>query len=254
VIRPGLVSISFRQLSPQEIVALCVESQLEGIEWGGDVHVPHGNLETASEVAKLTRDAGLEVAAYGSYYRAGTRDHDLPFSKVLDSAIALGAPLIRVWAGNRGSADAGPGLRADVAKDLTACGTKAGEAGLAVALEFHGGTLTDTAESAADLMQELEGSGVRLYWQPPVGLPPESAAQGLRHVLPWVDNVHVFAWRKDNDGIAKLPLFEGAESWALYLNALRTADQDRWALLEFVRDNDPGNLPADAATLRSWLA
>lgn len=254
MIRRGLVSISFRQLSPPEIVALCVESQLEGIEWGGDVHVPHGDLGTAAAVAELTRNAGLEVAAYGSYYRAGTDDRNLPFAKVLDSAIALGAPVIRVWAGNRGSADATPDFRADVAKDLAGCGAKAGEAGIVVALEFHGGTLTDTAESAADLMKVLEGSGVRLYWQPPVGLPPELAAQGLRQVLPWVDNVHVFAWQKENDGILKLPLSEGAVSWALYLAALKTAGRDRWALLEFVRDNDPDNLPADAATLRSWLA
>ena len=31
------------------------------------------------------------------------------------------------------------------------------------------------------------------------------------------------------------------------------AGRDRWAFLEYVRDDDPGQLAADAATLRTWL-
>ena len=34
---------------------------LDGIEWGGDVHVPHGDVETAKRVAKLMEEAGLEI-------------------------------------------------------------------------------------------------------------------------------------------------------------------------------------------------
>ncbi len=254
MIRPGLVSITFRKLSPREIVDRCVQAGLEGIEWGGDVHVPHGNLEAAREVAGITRAAGLAVAAYGSYYRAGLNDPALSFTNVLESAAVLGAPVIRVWAGNTGSADAGPDIRAAVASDLARCADLAKAGGISVALEFHGGTLTDTAESAADLMKALEGSGVRLYWQPPVGLTPDAAVRSLRHVLPWVDHVHVFAWQKGGDGIIRLALAEGAGAWAQYLDTLKSRNQDRWALLEFVRGDDPGHLSADAAALRSWLA
>ena len=67
----GLVSITFRRLSPREIVKLVKKSGLEGIEWGGDVHVPHGDLSVAREVATMTQEEGLVVAAYGSYYRVG---------------------------------------------------------------------------------------------------------------------------------------------------------------------------------------
>ena len=38
---PGLVSITLRQLTPQQIVELCHKNQLQVIEWGGDVHVLH---------------------------------------------------------------------------------------------------------------------------------------------------------------------------------------------------------------------
>ena len=61
-LKPGLVSISFRDLSCEEIVKLVSESRLSGIEMGGDVHVPHGNLPTAERAAKMTLDAGLEVS------------------------------------------------------------------------------------------------------------------------------------------------------------------------------------------------
>ena len=105
--KTGLVSVTFRKLSPAEIVKLVAEAKLDGIEWGGDVHVPHGNLATAREVLRLTRDAGLAVAAYGSYYRAvESEEADLPFIKVLETAKELSTPTVRVCAGGKGPADA----------------------------------------------------------------------------------------------------------------------------------------------------
>ena len=100
-IKKGLLTVSFRQLAPQAIVDLVKEAQLACIEWGGDVHVPHGDIAAAEATAAMTVEAGLEVAAYGSYYRTGVSEDDgLAFQSVLNSAIALGAPSIRVWAGN----------------------------------------------------------------------------------------------------------------------------------------------------------
>ncbi|MCX7868671.1 MAG: hypothetical protein N2322_01855, partial [Terrimicrobiaceae bacterium] len=104
--KPGLVSISFRQLAPAEIVRLCTRAGLGLVEWGGDVHVPHGNLEAAKSVRRLTADAGLHTAAYGSYLRLGQPEPSL--EAVLDTAAELGAPVVRVWAGSKGSAEATP--------------------------------------------------------------------------------------------------------------------------------------------------
>src|SRR5690242_18609852 len=96
----GLVSVTFRQLPPQQIVELAAQGGLAAIEWGGDVHVPHGELQTARRVLERTRQAGLQVAAYGSYYRVGVSPaQGLAFESVLETALALQAPTIRVWAG-----------------------------------------------------------------------------------------------------------------------------------------------------------
>ncbi|HZG75644.1 MAG TPA: hypothetical protein VEZ72_07275 [Paenibacillus sp.] len=107
----GLLSITFRSMSPEAIAALAAEAGLEGIEWGGDLHVPHGDVEAARRVARLTAEAGLAVAAYGSYYRIGV-EQPYSFDDVLASASALGAPAVRVWAGDRGSAVADGAWRA----------------------------------------------------------------------------------------------------------------------------------------------
>jgi hypothetical protein len=41
---PGLVSITFRQLSPAQIVGLCVENKLQVIEWGAMCMCPMATL------------------------------------------------------------------------------------------------------------------------------------------------------------------------------------------------------------------
>src|SRR6185312_7076115 len=95
--RTGLVSISFRALTVARIAGLAAANRLETIEWGGDVHVPHGDLAAAREARKISADAGVGISAYGSYYRAGAPAGKSPaFEAVLASAVELGAPSIRV--------------------------------------------------------------------------------------------------------------------------------------------------------------
>ena len=53
----GLTSITFRQLTVEQIVELVQQSGLDGIEWGGDVHVKPGEEALAREVGDRTRQA-----------------------------------------------------------------------------------------------------------------------------------------------------------------------------------------------------
>ena len=45
--RLGLVSVSFRPHTPEDILKAMQCAGLNYIEWGGDVHVPHGDEKTA---------------------------------------------------------------------------------------------------------------------------------------------------------------------------------------------------------------
>jgi sugar phosphate isomerase/epimerase len=245
MLHSGLVSVTFRKLSPAEIVALVRQAGLEGIEWGGDVHVPHGDLARAREVRKLTVDAGLSVPSYGSYYRAGLRE-PAPFEAVLETAVELGAPVIRVWAGKKASDEADPAYRLLVEEDSVRIGALAAKAGVTVAFEYHGNTLTDTRDSALRLLRTCAGS-VKSYWQPR-GSPADSQAD-LQSVVPYLSHIHAFYW----EGSDRHPLADGAKNWAAYLKTIAAVGGDRYVLIEFVKGDSPDAFLADAAALKSWL-
>jgi hypothetical protein len=233
----GLVSVTFRQLTPAEIVSLVVDAGLEAIEWGGDVHVPVGDLRTAREVAARCADNGVAIEAYGSYYRA-----EGDFGPVLETALSLGAPRIRVWAGKHGSAEEPD--RAAVVEDLRKVAALAAGEGVEIAVEYHANTLTDTLESALELFAAVPA--VKPYWQPPIGSTVEDALAAVPALDPVA--VHVFSWADDG---TRLPLAAREPLWRPVLAALPA---DRHALLEFVRDDSPSAFREDAATLRTWLA
>lgn len=234
---PGLVSVTFRHLGVAEVVALACRAGLRAVEWGGDVHVP--SPRAAYEARARCADAGLAVAAYGSYYRGGPG-----FGDVLRTAVALGAPRIRVWAGAHGSADAD---RNAVVADLAHAVALAAGEGIEICLEYHAGTLTDTLESTVDLLDAVPG--VRPYWQPPVGERIAGALAAVEVLRPVT--AHVFAW---DDAGERLPLAAGEPLWRPVLDALRGLPGTCHALLEFVRDDDPAAFAEDAATLLRWLA
>lgn len=249
LIYPGLVSITFRQKSPLEIVNLVAQAQLRGIEWGGDVHVPHGDVSTARSVAEMTADAGLSVAAYGSYYRAGV-ENNVAFDAVAETAIALGASTIRVWAGNRASPDADQTYRRNVVHDTRHIADMAQTAGMTISFEHHGGTLTDTHQSAREFMEAVNHAAVRSYWQPPVGPHADDCLLGLTSLSGWLSNVHVFTWGADH---TRYPLANGSATWLRYLLHVAALPDDRYALIEFVKDDTGEQFLADAATLKEWL-
>ncbi|HUU58624.1 MAG TPA: TIM barrel protein [Phycisphaerae bacterium] len=248
MIRSGLVSITFRKLSAEEIVALVREAGLEGIEWGGDVHVPHGDLDRAREVRRMTEDAALTVAAYGSYYRVG-HEEPVPFEEVLTTAVALGAPLIRVWAGEQGSDQADAAYRELVVRDSRRIADAAAREGIAVAYECHANSLTDTTASACALLESVAHDNVRTYWQPTVGASVETCLEGIDALRDRLANVHVFHW----EAWDRRPLAEGQDPWRGYLEKIASTGREHFAMLEFVADDCPAAFRRDAATLRQWL-
>lgn len=252
MIHSGLVSVTFRKRSPGEVIALVKQAGLRGIEWGGDAHVPPGELGRAREVRELTAEAGLAVAAYGSYYKAGQSEDDgLPFARVLETAAELGAPAVRVWAGAAGSETTGDDARWRVITDSRRIATEAARAGIRVSFEYHNGTLTDTNESASRLLVEADHPNLLMGWQPAVGRGAEECLEGLRAVRPRLGNVHVFHWGATPDD--RRPLAEGGTVWRRYLEEIARAPGDRYALLEFVAGDAPEAFLRDAGTLRLLL-
>ena len=247
----GLTSITFRQLTVEQIVELVQQSGLDGIEWGGDVHVKPGEEALAREVGDRTRQAGLQVLSYGSYLHVDGPEHIAEdFKPVLQSALALSAPVIRVWPGGREPDRADEAYYDSNAEALRIIGEMAGQHGLTVATEYHRGTLTQNAESAQKLMQRIDSPYVKTYWQPN----PDITAADNRHeaaaMRPYLANVHVFCWTKGNE---RHPLAQGDADWRAYLQALELDPQRQHAIIEFVKDDSPARFLEDAETLRRWI-
>lgn len=249
MISTGLVSISFRKLEPQQVIKLVSAAKLDGIEWGGDIHAPHGNLSRAREVYQMTMDAGLKVLAYGSYYHVGEKE-EFTFEDVLGSAAELHAGIIRVWAGKRPSAEADDAYLRKAVEDSRRIGDMAAQHDMIIAYECHGGTLTDSVESTVGLLQEVAHPRIKSYWQQPLGLDSNACLASLKSVLPWLVHVHAYHWEKD---ATRHLLAEGAQAWKHYLPVIDSTGRDHAVMLEFVKDDSPDIFLEDAATLRSWI-
>lgn len=249
MIHPGLLSVTFRKLSPADIAVLAASSGLSAMEWGGDVHVPPGREDIAGEVRKITADAGLRTAAYGSYFRvaAGTDDE---FAAVLESAATLGAPSIRVWAGTKGTYESDDSHFRRVVDESLRLADLAALAGIVLSFEFHGGTVNDTREASVRFLASAPHPFLATYWQPPLKVPEDESLAGLRDMLPRIRDVHAFQWSvEENVGVVRHPLSEGADYWRRVFEILRGTGRDHAVMLEFVRDDSPEAFIEDARTL-----
>lgn len=247
----GLTSITFRQLDAAAIIDLVRQSGLDGIEWGGDVHVKPGETSLAKRIGEQTRQAGLRVLSYGSYLHVdGPETVAADFEPVLQSALALGAPVIRVWPGGREPEKADDEYYKRNAEALRIIGDRAGREGLTVATEYHRGTLTQDADSALKLMRLIDCPYVKTYWQPNPDISTEENSREAAAVRPFLANVHVFQWTQGN---VRYPLEEGEATWPAYLKALNLDRSRQHAIIEFVKDDRPEQFLSDAAALRRWM-
>nr|WP_314458700.1 TIM barrel protein [uncultured Clostridium sp.] len=249
MIIPGMVSATFRDKSVERILTLCRQAGLSAVEWSENAHVFPGDRRGSEQLYEKTRDAGLLVAAYGSYYRLGEyQDPEAVFVRTAESAAALKAPVIRIWAGTRPSAAVGDKEFVRLAGEAAVVAQIASDYGMKAAFEWHKDTLTDTNQSAARLLHASGHDNLYCLWQPTADLTMEERLYGLDLLSDRILNLHIYYWKNGE----KRPLEEGKEKWLQYLkHADRTVP--RYGLLEFVRNAAEEQFLEDAAALHRIL-
>lgn len=240
----GLVSVTFRDKSPEEIVLETKSAGLDAIEWGGDVHVPHGNARIASRVKKLCDDNNIGIPEYGSYYVLGQSERDL-YKKALDSCIALGCDTVRVWAlMGKGNDEVPSSLYGkcvedakyicDENKDITVC------------MECHPQSLTDEYHCAMRFIKDVDRKNLKMFWQPNQFKPFEYNIDAARALKPYVKSIHTFSWKREE----RFPLGILENEWREYIAIL---GKDKNYMLEFMHDGKTETLKDTAGTLKKWL-
>ena len=261
---PGLCSLTLNQCAPREVLDLALRGGLETIEWWGKGHVLPGDFSAASEIGRMTRDMGLSISTYGSYHHVGT-DEVPAFEVILDTAVALGAPSIRVWAGHKNRADADSEAISRVVRESLRIADLAAGQGVSITFEFHRGTLTDSGVNAHLLAEVLPHPNIHFSWQPSHGFTTEKNLPGLEGLASRLLTLHVFHWTigsyeknlfdeterppRWTEDFFRHPLVDGTDCWRRYLTCAASTGRRISALLEFVREDSPENFLQDAGTL-----
>lgn len=249
MIIPGMVSATFREKTADEILKLCRMADLKAVEWSENAHVFPGDQKGAEELCEKTGKAGLSVAAYGSYYRLGEYEEpERVFRKSAESAAVLKAPVIRIWAGTKPSAKVERDEFLRLSEEAAAVAEIAAFYHLKTAFEWHKDTLTDTNESAMELLKAAGHPNLYCLWQPTAALSIEERMEGLDLLGDRLLNIHIYYWL--NGG--KRPLAEGVYQWSRYLNHVDRS-VPRYGLLEFVKGGTEEQFLEDAKALHQIL-
>lgn len=240
----GLVSISFRKQSVEELIEAALAAGITAIEWGSDVHVPAGDVEKAKKTAVLCQQAGIALPQYGSYYYL-TQDPE-SFAGVLACARALGAPLIRVWGGKKSSDQLTTADYAALVEDARRICDMAEDK--IICLECHKNSVTDEYHTALQFLKDVERDNLKMFWQPHQFRDLSYNLDALKALLPYVHSVHVFSWDREK----MYPLAWGQDAWRQYLAILKKAGIENY-MLEFMHDHRLESLPETANTLKIWL-
>lgn len=255
-IRAGVVSVTFRQYAYKNFINCIKLTDLACIEWGSDIHVPYNDSEKAVNVNNEMSANSLATASYGSYYRLGQPHEPGLFSMILDTAKIISAPMIRVWGGTKNSGDLTSAEKNDIIADAVDIAAVAKKENLKISLEYHGSTITNTAESAVDFIKEVRNQGgdnVYLYWQANQYVGFNENKLNLMKLCPYLSNIHVFAWEKDT----RLPLAEHKNIWIEYINIIKdNADMINMRhdfLLEFVKNDKAEQLVEDSKVITELI-
>lgn len=242
---PGLVSVSFRELSPREVLETMKTAGLCHVEWGSDVHAPYDDPERLAEIVQLQKEYGVNCCSYGTYFRLGQNDLcELP--QYIAAAKTLGTNVLRLWCGTKGSADYTSAEEAEFHALCRQAAKIAEEHDVIFCMECHPKSMTDDREHALRLMQAVNSPKFRMYWQPHQRKTVEENLQYAADIAPYAYHLHVFQWYCKE----KFPLLCGEKVWKKYLSCF---PGDHFALLEFMPDDDPKTLPQEADALRKII-
>ena len=243
--RLGLVSVSFRKHTPNEILEAVKASGLSCIEWGSDVHAPCRDTQRLSQLARLQKEHGIVCSSYGTYFRF----LETPIEELEDyiaAAKILGTDILRLWCGTKSGAEMTEEERQTLLAQCKEAARIAQAEGVTLCMECHRNTFTERVEDALWLMEAVGSPHLRMYWQPFQWQSIEENLAHAKRIAPYSRHLHVFQWK----GSERFSLQEGIDEWRAYLSCFETP---RTLLLEFMPDDRIESLGCEVKALKTMI-
>lgn len=246
--KTGMTSLTLRNYSIEDVIRYVKEAGIDGIEWGvSDGHMPLCDAEKAEAIKALSKENGVEIFSLGSYCYMETREE---CDRTLETAVLLEAPIIRVWAGKKSPDECDEAYINTIVENTVYMAEQAAKHGIVIGFEYHHNTLTETVDSAIELVKKADSKNAGLYWQPRGELTAEQNITERNAILPYcVGNMHVQNYNA-KDGYQMLGNIE--DRLKTYFGDIK--NKDYRVMIEFVKDGKPENLFEDAETLTKILA
>ncbi|MBR7098436.1 MAG: sugar phosphate isomerase/epimerase [Clostridia bacterium] len=241
----GLVSVSFRQNTPKEILDATQKAGLNCIEWGSDVHAPCHDIKRVKEIAALQKEYGIACSSYGTYFRLG----ETPIGELeqyIRAAKLLDTNVLRLWCGGRTGAEMTNEARGELLSVCRQAAEIAKSSRVTLCMECHKNTFTEDPDDAVWLMEMINSPYFRMYWQPFQWQSTDKNIENAARIAPYAEHIHVFNWKNDQ----KLCLSDAIAEWRKYLNEFSTP---RTLLLEFMPNGTIEELADEAAALKSII-
>ncbi len=238
----GLVSISFRDKTPKEILIAMKNAGLSYIEWGSDVHAPKDDVEKINEIVKLQEEYGIECCSYGTYFRLGETPIE-ELEEYIKAAKLLGTDILRLWCGVKNRHNLTAEEKEKLFSDCKKTTEIAEKNNVVICLECHNNTYTEDLSGAIEIMEYVNSPFFCMYWQPNQFREFDENKKYAEKISPYTKHIHVFKWR----GQKKFSLHDGIEEWKAFLNCF---NEENTLLLEFMPDNNIESLKREADALR----
>jgi len=239
--KPGVVSVSFRALSVEDVIKITKDAGLDAIEWGSDVHAPATEKETLCRIAKLQKEAGLCCSSYGTYFKLGENSTEELISYI-EAAKILGTNILRLWCGKKNYEDLTDEEKSFIIDESKKAAEIAEREGVILCMECHRNSFTNCVAGALELMKNVNSPAFRMYWQPSFAVDLKTNMEYARAISPYTVNLHVFYYENGK----ACPLELGLSEWSQYLSCF---SGDKHLLLEFMPDKKPESLVREAASL-----
>lgn len=226
--RPGAMTL-------ESFVDLCAQYPLDGVELTS-YYVPEPLPD--AYLRQLRRRAfllGLTVSgtAIGNTFThppGAQRDEQMAYTKRwIDRAAAMGAPTIRIFAGNVQKGTTEAQARQWCVEAIGEACAYAGTHGVILALENHGG-IVSTAEQLLSIVKEVDSEWFGVNWDSGNFKSADAYAE-LAAIAPYAVTSQI----KANIGSPKGPV---AADWSRVIGVLRDAGYRGWVSLEYEEEED----------------